>query len=83
MPRPCRFTPRKDPVPIMWETGWAPWTVWTGAENLATTGTGSPDRPARNESLYRLSYPGTYVTDNMNVIFDIRYRPRILKRISY
>jgi hypothetical protein len=29
-----------------------------GAENLAPTGIRSPDRPARSESLYRLSYPG-------------------------
>jgi len=28
------------------------------AENLAPTGIRSPDRPARSESLYRLSYPG-------------------------
>ena len=33
-PRPGRFTPRKDPVPIVQEAGWAPGTVWTGAENL-------------------------------------------------
>ena len=26
-------------------------------ENLASTGIPSPDRPARSESLYRLSYP--------------------------
>ena len=35
----------------------APGPVWTGAENLAPTGIRSPDRQARNESLYRLSYP--------------------------
>jgi len=29
-----------------------PGTVWTGTENLATTGIRSPDRPARSESLY-------------------------------
>jgi hypothetical protein len=29
-----------------------------GAENLVSTGIRSPDRPARRESLYRLSYPG-------------------------
>jgi hypothetical protein len=29
-----------------------------GAENLAPTGIRFPDRPARGESLYRLSYPG-------------------------
>jgi len=34
--------------------------VWTGEENLATTGIRSPDRPARSESLYRLSYPGPH-----------------------
>ena len=34
-PRPGRFTPGKDPVPIVYEAGWAPGLVWTGAENLA------------------------------------------------
>ena len=51
------FTPGKDPVPIVQEAGWAPGPVWTGAENLAPTGIRSPDRPARNQSLYRLRYP--------------------------
>jgi hypothetical protein len=46
------------PVPIVQEAGWAPGPVWTGVENLASTGIRFPDRPARNESLYRLSYPG-------------------------
>ena len=55
-PRPL-FTPRKDPVPIVQEAGWAPRPVWTGAKNLAPTGIRSPDRPARSQSLYRLSYP--------------------------
>ena len=59
-PRPGRFTPSKDPVPIVQEAGWTPGPVWTGAENLAPTGIRSPDRPARSESLYRLSYPGTW-----------------------
>jgi len=35
----------------------APGPVWTGAENLASTGIRSPDSPARSQSLYRLSYP--------------------------
>jgi hypothetical protein len=34
-----------------------PMAVWTGAENLATTGIRSPDRQARSQSLYRLRYP--------------------------
>ena len=41
---------REQPVPIV-EAGWATGQVWTGAENLATTGIRSPDRPARSESL--------------------------------
>jgi hypothetical protein len=49
--RPGRFTPGKDPVPIVQEAGWAPGPVWTCAKNLAPTGIGSPDRPARNQSL--------------------------------
>jgi hypothetical protein len=57
MPRPL-FTPGKDPVLIVQEAGWATGPVfWTGAENLAPTGIQSPNRPARSQSLYRLSYP--------------------------
>jgi hypothetical protein len=33
--------------------------VWTGAENLTSTGIRSPDRPARIELLHRLSYFGS------------------------
>ena len=58
-PRPGRFTPGKDPVPIVKETGWAPGPFWTGAEKLAVSGILSLDRPSRSESLYRLSYPET------------------------
>ena len=32
-PRPF-FTPGKEPVPIVQETGWAPGPVWTSVENL-------------------------------------------------
>jgi len=45
-------------VPIVQEAGWAPGPVWTGAENIASTGIRFQDHPARSESLYRLSYPG-------------------------
>ena len=57
-PRPDRLTPGKDPVPIVQEAGWATGPVWTAAKNLALTGIRSPDRPARREPLYRLSYRG-------------------------
>jgi len=51
------FTPGKEPVPIVQEAGWDPEPVWISAENLASTGIWSPDRPAHSQSLYRLSYP--------------------------
>ena len=35
---PAAFTPGEDPVPIVWEAGWAPGPAWTGAENLAPPG---------------------------------------------
>jgi hypothetical protein len=60
-PRPLA-TPGKYPVPFVQKAGWAPGPVWTGAENLALTGIRSPDRPARSQSLYRLSYPDHKVT---------------------
>jgi hypothetical protein len=41
-PRSGRFTPGKGPLPIVWESGWAPGPVWTDAENLA---------PYRNSNL--------------------------------
>jgi hypothetical protein len=59
-PGPGRFTPGKDPVPIVQEAGWAQVAFCKGAEKLASTGIRSPDRPARNKSLYRLHYPGLH-----------------------
>jgi hypothetical protein len=34
-PRPGRFIPGKDPVPIVQEAGWAPGPVWTDVKYLA------------------------------------------------
>ena len=48
----------KDPVPVVYEIGWAPEPVWTGAENLAPTRIPSPDRPARTDGL---RYPAHYL----------------------
>ena len=52
------YPQERDPVPIVQEAAWTPEPVWTGAENLTTTGIRSPDRPALSELLYRLCYPG-------------------------
>jgi len=49
--------PGKDPVPILQKAGWAPGPVWTNGESRSHRDS-IPDRPARSQSLYRLSYPG-------------------------
>jgi len=53
-PRP-HFTPGKDPVPVLQEAGWAPGPVWTGGNSRPHLDS-ITDRPARSQSLYRLSY---------------------------
>jgi hypothetical protein len=55
-PRPGRYTPGKDPVPIVQEAGWAPGPVWMCAKNLAPTEIRSPDRPARSPAHNRNEY---------------------------
>jgi len=81
-PRPL-FSPGKDPVLNVQEAGWAPGPVWTGAESLVPTGIRSPDRPARSQSPYGLSYwlakegPTSYqgfnekFPSNFNIIYPI------------
>ena len=54
-PRP-HFTPGKDPVPIFEEAGWAPGPVLTGRKSRPHRDS-ILERPARSQSLYRLSYP--------------------------
>jgi len=51
------YLQERDPVFIVGEAEWAPGPVWTGGEHFAATGIRSPERPARSETLYRLSYP--------------------------
>ena len=48
----------RDSVPIVKKAGWVPEPIWTGAENLVSTGIRFPHRLDRSESLYRLSYSG-------------------------
>jgi len=59
------FTPGKDMVPILQEAGWAPGPVWMGEKSRPHRDL-IPDRPARSQSLYRLSYPAHYVVNNNN-----------------
>jgi hypothetical protein len=51
---------------------WAPGPVCTGAVDVSPTGIRSPDRPARIESLGRLSYPGPLMFGVANVHFSSR-----------
>ena len=55
---PADLPTGKDPVPIVQEAEWDPGPVWMGAEKSHPTGIRSPDSPVRNDSLYRLRYPG-------------------------
>jgi len=54
-PRP-HFIPGKELVPIVQEAWWASGSVWTGGKCRPHRNSIS-DRPARSQSLYRLSYP--------------------------
>ena len=55
--RPGRtLPPGKDPLHILQEAGLAPRPVWTGRKARLHRDS-MPDRPARSQSLYRLSYP--------------------------
>ena len=56
---PAASTAGKDPVPILQEGGWAPGPVWTGGKSRPHRDS-IPDRPARIQSLYLLSYPTQY-----------------------
>jgi len=49
------FTPEKESVPFLQEAGWAPGPVWTGGKSRPHRDS-IPDRPARSQSLYWLSY---------------------------
>ena len=57
---PAAYTPGKEPVPIVQEAGWAAGPVWTGGKSRPHRDS-IPDRPARSQSLYRLSYPARNV----------------------
>jgi len=52
---PVASIPGKDPVPIVQEAGWVPELVCTGRKSRPQRDS-IPDRPARGQSLYRLSY---------------------------
>jgi hypothetical protein len=70
---PAAFTPGKKPGTHC-TGGWVGHRpVWTCEKNLAPTGIRSPDRPARSQSLYRLSYPGPWLITYFSKIQIIFY----------
>ena len=66
--------PGKAPVPILQEPGWAPGPVGRGGKSRPHTDS-IPDRPARSQSLYRLSYTAhevlTVMLVNTEVFTDV------------
>ena len=61
MPTPTALLPAKTRYPLYRRLGGS--QGWSGRVRKISppTGIGSPDRPARSESLYRLSYPGPVI----------------------
>ena len=53
------LTSRKDPVPILQDAGWTPGPVWKGGKSRPYRDS-ITDRPARSQSLYRMSYPAHF-----------------------
>jgi len=80
-PRP-HFTPGKDPVPILQETGWAPGPVWTGGKSRPTGIRPRTVQPVA-QSLYRLSYPAHgsyYIHTYLKICYSAKQAgPRISK----
>ena len=57
-----RFTPGKDPVPILQEAGWAPGSVWTGGKSRPHRES-IPDSPARSSVAILTELPGPHTVD--------------------
>jgi len=71
-PRP-HFTPGKDPVPILQEAEWATGPVWTGGKSRPHLDS-IPDRTARSQLLYRLSYRAHIETEYVVTFLGWSYR---------
>jgi len=71
-PRP-HFTPGKDPVPILQETGWTPELVWTGGKSPLHRDS-TPDCLARSSTAIPTELPGpraqliSFIDYNVSII---------------
>ena len=79
-PRP-HFTPGKDLVPNVQEAGWAQGSVWTGGKSRPHRNS-IPDRTARSQSLYRLSYLAHSWVKYITQLFYTRGAQNIVKEIK-
>jgi hypothetical protein len=79
-PRPVY--PLKGPVTHCIKTWVSPWTDWMGAENFAPTWIRSSDCPARNQSMYRLSYPGPPFVAVRNLLIQLANCPKGPKHVA-
>jgi len=80
-PRP-HFTPGKDPIPILQEVGWDPGPVLTGGKSRPHRDS-TPDRPARSQSLYRLSYPAHQFLPNQTINTESRTIEFMSPKVNY
>jgi hypothetical protein len=82
-PRP-HFTPGKDQVPILQETGWAPGPAWTGGKSPSRRDS-IPDRPARSSVAIPTELPGplicniTTVNSHISAFYNISLRSGMSK----
>ena len=79
--------PRKQPVPIVQEAGWASGLVWTSTENLTPTRVRAPNRQAHSEFLYWLYYPSPLniqgVYNKFQELYFILYFVNMLLELWY
>ena len=59
---PAALYPRKDPVPILQEAGWAPGPVWMGGTSCPHRDS-IPDRPSRSSVAIPTELPGPQPAD--------------------
>ena len=72
-PRPGRFTPGKDPVPVAQEVGWAAGPVSSGVENLART-----VQPVAGESLGSV----LILSSHLGVIYGLVNKANLVHNFS-
>jgi len=73
----------KKPIPTVQDAGWAPGSVWTGPENLVPSDIPAPGRPARSDTIYRLSYSGpTSSAVILSHIFLFPHPPPLKKKLK-